>query len=180
MLSEQSPFTETIFKTYNCTIYIISRSEGITHLSFSTSIHLLAVKKIQSTFHNEIIRKNHETNNPICNELKEYFAGQRQSFSLTLDPFFLNAASPLRQQIWHQISAIPYGKTITYGEIGRKLGNPELARIVGQAAKANPLMLLIPCHRVTGKYSIGGYSGGTPLKQHLLQLERSNRRDMLD
>lgn len=177
MLSEQSFFTETIFQTHLCTIYVIIRNNHIAHLSFSNDCHLLALNKIRSGLCTQIIKKNAETNNPICVELKEYLAGLRQNFNLTPDPFFLRSASPLRQRIWQQIAAIPYGNTVTYADIGRQLGNPFLARTIGQAAKANPLPLLIPCHRVTAKNNIGGYAGGAALKKHLLQLERNKGSD---
>ena len=180
MLSEQSSFTEIIFKTRNCTIYIITLSEQIAHLSFSADRHLLAVKKIQSIHGNKIIRKKPGTNNPVCNELQEYLAGRRHNFDLTPHPFFFNSASPLRQRIWQQIAAIPYGKTTTYGDIGRKLGNPALARAVGQAARANPIAMIIPCHRVTGANNMGGYAGGTAIKKHLLHLEWENRKEITE
>lgn len=125
--------------------------------------------------HNCIIKNESATNNPISNELAEYFAGNRSNFSLTASTFFLNRATPLRQRIWQRIAAIPYGKTATYGDIGRELGNPALARAVGQAANANPVALIIPCHRVIGRRDLGGYAGGATIKKYLLQLERDNR-----
>lgn len=176
MLSEQSFFTEIIFETHNCTIYIITRSEQVAHLSFSSERHLLAVKKIQSIYHNDIIKPLTATNNLVCIELKEYLSSQRRNFDLPTDPFFFDYASPLRQRIWQQITTIPYGETATYGDIGRQLGNPALARAVGQAAKANPVALIIPCHRITAANDIGGYAGGPAIKKDLLRMERTNRR----
>ncbi len=175
MFSNQYPFTEIIVRTHHCTIFIITRSDQTTHLSFSSTNHHLAVKKIQAVTNNSIIQKEPLSSNPIISELEEYLVGHRQKFSLPSNPFFINFATPLQKLTWQLISAIPYGKTATYSEIALKLGNPSLARAVGQAAKANPLSLLVPCHRVTGKRSLGGYSGGATIKNYLLQLERKNR-----
>ena len=179
MLSEQYPFTEIILKIYKYTIYIIIHGEQIAHLSFAANRHLLAIDRIRSILPNCIIRKEVETNSQICRELKEYLTGHRRDFNLTVSPFFLKRATPLRQRIWQRISSIPYGKTTTYGNIGRELGNPALARAIGQAANANPVGLIIPCHRVTGQHNMGGYAGGPMLKKYLLQMERDSRREII-
>jgi len=175
MLSAQSPLTKIIFRRCGYTIYIITHGKHIAHLSFSSQRHSLAIDQIRSIDHNCIIRKVTSSDNLICNELEEYLIGNRRHFSFTASPLLLKCASPFRQQIWQQISAIPYGKTATYGNIGREMGNPNLARAVGQAANANPVALIIPCHRVIGKHSLGGYAGGVTIKNYLLDLERDHR-----
>lgn len=174
MLSAQSSFTKIIFKGHLWTIYIITIDDHIAHLSFTPERHIAAINRIQSINHNCIIKKESFTDTPIHKELEEYFAGQRRYFSQTTSPFFLVGATPLRQRIWQRIAAIPYGKTATYGEIGRDLGNHALARAIGQAANANPLPLIIPCHRIVGRHDLGGYAGGTTIKKYLLQLESEN------
>lgn len=80
-------------------------------------------------------------------------------------------AQNISQQILILISSIPYGHTMSYGEVASKLGNARLARVVGQVCKRNPLPILIPCHRVVGKNSMGGYAGGVAKKRLLLDLE---------
>jgi methylated-DNA-[protein]-cysteine S-methyltransferase len=77
-----------------------------------------------------------------------------------------------QRRVWDQIADIPYGETKTYGELARALGNPGAARAVGQACNANPLALIVPCHRVTGSSGPGGFAGGCAVKQYLLELEQ--------
>lgn len=175
ILSTPSSITEIILKFGNHAIYIITINELIAHLSFSSERHLFAVNEIRLHHHTGAIRRGSELNNPACKELKEYLSGNRRNFSIAINPFFIDRASQLRKQIWAAISAIPYGGTASYSEIGRRLGTPALARAVGQAANANPVALIVPCHRVTGKHDLGGYAGGSAIKKKLLELESKNR-----
>ncbi|MFQ5347144.1 MAG: methylated-DNA--[protein]-cysteine S-methyltransferase [Rhodothalassiaceae bacterium] len=101
-------------------------------------------------------------------QLRAYFAGTLTRFSLPLDP----AGTPLQRRIWGGIAAIPYGHQTTYGAIARQLGT--IARVVGSAAAANPIPILIPCHRVLAADGhLRGYSGagGVATKRALLDLE---------
>jgi len=101
-------------------------------------------------------------------QIREFLAGQRRTFSL---PLSMHGTS-FQQQVWKIIHAIPYGQTLSYGEIGEQLGSRNKARAVGGAAHANPLPLVIPCHRVIGSTgSLTGFAGGLPLKKRLLTLE---------
>jgi len=84
---------------------------------------------------------------------------------------FLAEATPFQRRVWMEICRIGRGETKTYGEIAASLGNPGLARAVGLACNANPLALVIPCHRVVGKNGPGGYAGGTEAKTRLLEME---------
>ncbi|MFN2331521.1 MAG: methylated-DNA--[protein]-cysteine S-methyltransferase [Halomonas sp.] len=98
-----------------------------------------------------------------------YLDGRRRSFSLPLAP----GGSDFQRQVWAALLRIPWGKTRTYGELARRLGREGAARAVGAANGANPLPLLIPCHRVVAVGGLGGYSGGLALKRRLLELEGS-------
>ncbi len=101
-------------------------------------------------------------------ELKQYFAGDRTTFTLALD--HLN--TPFARQALAEVSRVPYGQTATYGHIARRLGRPQAARAVGRAVGANPLAIVIPCHRIVGTDGrLTGYGGGLALKQALLDLE---------
>jgi len=76
--------------------------------------------------------------------------------------------------VWSKLQAVPYGKTRTYGQIASELGKPRAARAVGMACGANPLPILVPCHRiVSGNGGLGGFGGGVPMKHDLLELERT-------
>ncbi len=104
-----------------------------------------------------------------CAQLQDYFDGLRDAFDLPLNP----AGTPFRLRVWEAMRAIPPGETRSYAELARALGSAP--RAVGQACGANPIPILIPCHRVVAADgSLGGYSGGEGLatKRFLLELER--------
>jgi len=105
-------------------------------------------------------------------QLKEYFAGQRKDFDLPLNP----AGTPFQQKVWSALSAIPYASTCSYKEVALKIGHPQAFRAVGGANNRNPIMVIIPCHRVIGSNGkLVGYGGGLEVKDWLLQLEQNNR-----
>ncbi len=103
-----------------------------------------------------------------CDQLREYFLGKRRVFDLALEP----AGSPFEQKVWAALLAVPYGATTSYGAIATALGLVNGARAVGRANGANPIPIVIPCHRVIGSDgNLTGYGGGLPLKRALLELE---------
>ena len=105
----------------------------------------------------------------VRRELDLYFAGKLDSFDLPLD---WQLSSGFRQRVLRAIDRIPYGQTRTYTEMARKAGNERAVRAAGSACGSNPIPLVVPCHRVlrTGG-ALGGYGGGLPMKQSLLELE---------
>jgi methylated-DNA-[protein]-cysteine S-methyltransferase len=102
-------------------------------------------------------------------QLGEYFAGARRVFELPLAP----AGSPFQQSVWEALLDIPYGQTRTYGDVARRLGLPlSASRAVGAANGANPIPVVVPCHRVIGAGGrLTGYGGGLERKEALLRLE---------
>jgi len=105
----------------------------------------------------------------MSQQLKEYFAGERTHFELPLRAH----GDDFRRSVWTEIARIPYGATVTYGEIATALDDPSLARDVGAAVGRNPLSILVPCHRVVGKNGKPtGYAGGLKRKEFLLELEK--------
>jgi methylated-DNA-[protein]-cysteine S-methyltransferase len=103
-------------------------------------------------------------------QLRAWFAGELHEFQLPLAP----AGPMFHQSVWRELCNIPYGETISYGEIARRIGSPNASRAVGRANGANPIPIVIPCHRVIGSNGkLTGYGGGLPRKQLLLELERS-------
>jgi methylated-DNA-[protein]-cysteine S-methyltransferase len=104
-------------------------------------------------------------------QLEEYFAGERRSFDLPLAP----AGTPFQQRVWEELQRIGYGETISYGELASRIGRPAAARAAGAANGANPVSIVIPCHRVIGSTGmLTGYGGGLEAKRFLLELERSS------
>ena len=103
-----------------------------------------------------------------ADQLAEYFAGERRSFDLVLQP----KGNGFQQKVWAQLTLIPYGQTRTYGQLAAALGGPGLARAVGAANGQNPLSIIVPCHRVVGSDGkLTGYAGGLARKAFLLELE---------
>lgn len=106
---------------------------------------------------------------PIQKELDEYFRGERTEFSIP----HRASGTEFQERVWAELAKIPYGETISYGELARRIGNPNASRAVGMANGRNPISILIPCHRVIGSNkSLTGYGGGLPNKTLLLNLER--------
>ena len=102
-------------------------------------------------------------------QLTAYFAGTLREFDLRLEP----AGTPFQQRVWQALREIPYGQTVSYGEIARRIGRPDAVRAVGAANGRNPLAIVVPCHRVIGSDGrLVGYGGGLPAKSLLLELER--------
>ena len=101
-------------------------------------------------------------------ELREYFSGERREFDVPLHP----SGTEFQTRVWNGLRAIPYGTTVTYGELARRIGQPNAARAVGMANHANPLPIIVPCHRVIGADGrLTGYAGGLEIKRKLLELE---------
>lgn len=114
------------------------------------------------------LAESHPILRATADQLGEYFAGERRSFALPLDP----QGSPFQQQVWLGLREIPYGETLSYGALAAKLGKPSAARAVGLANGRNPLSIVVPCHRVIGAGGkLTGFAGGLTAKETLLRLE---------
>jgi methylated-DNA-[protein]-cysteine S-methyltransferase len=107
-------------------------------------------------------------------EVREFLAGRRREFTVALDTSRL---PPFHRKVLLAAQRIPYGETVTYGDLAARVGNPRGSRAVGQAMARNPLALILPCHRVVATGGgLGGYGGGLELKNRLLAMERAARR----
>lgn len=108
-------------------------------------------------------------------ELREYFAGKRNTFSVSLDM----RGTTFQKQVWKALLAIPFGETRTYGDLAKRLGNPSATRAVGAANGRNPIAIIVPCHRVIGANgNLTGFAGGLEAKAHLLNLEGAEIRNL--
>jgi methylated-DNA-[protein]-cysteine S-methyltransferase len=106
-------------------------------------------------------------------QLREYFAGRRSEFELPLAP----EGTEFQRTVWNRLREIPYGETISYGELAKRVGNPKASRAVGAANGQNPIPIVIPCHRVIGSNGkLTGFGGGLPVKEALLALEAKQGR----
>jgi len=147
-----------IAATENGLCYVGSQNEPIEELG----------KWVNKKMSRVILTESKEKLDPFANELMKYIDGDKNEFTQTFD---LRGTS-FQIDVWNTLCTIPYGKTVCYSDIAKKVGNPKAVRAVGTAIGANPIAIIIPCHRVLGKDgSLTGYSGGLPVKERLLQLE---------
>jgi methylated-DNA-[protein]-cysteine S-methyltransferase len=103
-----------------------------------------------------------------ASQLEEYFSGRRRQFDLPLEL----AGTDFQRRVWLALAEIPFGETVSYAELAMTVGRPQAYRAVGQANGANPIPIVLPCHRVLASGGgLGGYGGGLPMKRRLLELE---------
>ena len=145
---------------------IAATASGIAAIGFGTKDFNSLATKLKLTLSN--------TSTPLLEncvkQLEEYFAGKRRCFSLPMNL----VGTEFQQKVWHALMSIPYGETISYKEESQRVGNEKAIRAVAQANGANPLPIVIPCHRViNANGNLGGYSSGVDKKQFLLNLERT-------
>ncbi len=132
---------------------------AITHLLFRDGRHAASI---------EAVPRSAESFTDLRGQLEEYFSGARTRFDLTLAP----VGTDFQLSVWRQLQRIPYGETISYGELANRIGNPRAARAVGGANNRNSIVVIIPCHRVIGgDKTLVGFGGGLERKKHLLALE---------
>ncbi|GLQ46333.1 methylated-DNA--protein-cysteine methyltransferase [Dyella lipolytica] len=141
-------------------LLLVADAQGLREVWFETGRHR---KSPDPTWH-------HDPSKLVFarRQLDEYFAGERQMFDLPLHPL----GTPFQLDVWHALAKIPYGATVSYGEMARRIGQPLAVRAVGAANGRNPLPIVLPCHRVIGSDgSLTGFGGGLPTKRFLLALE---------
>lgn len=126
---------------------------------------------INKDVHQEVLDQN-ETDllKESIKQLEEYFDGKRKTFDLPIAP----QGTEFQKKVWNALKEIPFGETRSYGEIAKVIGNEKAARAVGMANNKNPIMIIIPCHRVIGANGkLVGYAGGIDVKERLLNLEKN-------
>ena len=145
------------------TIEIVASSAGLYSVKFIDNKPKLPKGKIKSN--RTIIQAK--------KQLKEYFSGKRKKFELQVDI----GGTDFHMKVWNEIIKIPYGDTITYTQLAKRMGNENLSRAVGTANGKNPIWIIIPCHRVVGMGGeLTGYAGGLWRKQWLLELEGTQNK----
>lgn len=127
------------------------------------------VKPDRTTLGDEVEAATDPVLTEAASQLTQYLAGERDTFELAIE---LRGGDVFQQRVWALLDEIPRGETTTYGEIAERLGDKQLAQLVGKAVGSNPLSIVVPCHRVVGKDGkLTGYAGGLKRKQFLLDLE---------
>lgn len=154
------------------TIYcIMGPAENIIHLTLASGKHRQAVKQLSGANSPVTVKELAQKHFPFNTVFSEYFAGRLTAFPLEADSPFLEAGTEFQKKIWHCIGNVPFGSTITYQQLAELAGSPRGARAAGSACGANPVGLIIPCHRIVAKNGLGGYAGGVANKKSLLALE---------
>ena len=145
---------------------------GICLLEFIDSDRIeRQLRRVQKLFRAELITDRNPHLNTLSIQLEQYFAGSRKEFDLVV----VALGTPFQQAVWKELITVPYGETISYKEEAERIGRPTAVRAVARANRANPISVVIPCHRVIGKNGkLVGYGGGLGRKQWLLDLERKH------
>jgi methylated-DNA-[protein]-cysteine S-methyltransferase len=153
----ETPFFAAYYKSPIGLISVLSDEENVRAVSFG---YLPGYEKEKPILSDTI------------EQLKEYFAGTRKTFTVP----FITKGTPFQEKVWYQLLQIPYGETRSYADIAFEIDKSKAFRAVGMANNRNPIGIIIPCHRVIGKNgSLVGYAGGLQYKQKLLDFERRYR-----
>ena len=151
-------------------VIVIANDEGIWSIDF---VNAKYAKRIGADW---VEDPKHPQLAEYFRQLAEYFAGKRREFDLPLAP----RGTSFQERVWQEIARVPYGKTISYGELAKRAGAPGQARAAGAATGRNPVGVVIPCHRIVGADgSLTGYAGGLDRKQQLLELEGVLQRSLI-
>jgi methylated-DNA-[protein]-cysteine S-methyltransferase len=148
---------------------IVAGKDNIIHLTFAQEKHKRAIKLL--TDNKQTVTKGKHEEFSFSPVFQDYFTGHLTRFPMKIFSPFISFGTDFQKQVWAGIAEIPYGQTRTYGDLARGIGRPGSARAVGSACGANPLALIIPCHRVVGTQGLGGFAGGIAVKKKLLGLE---------
>ncbi len=160
-----------VFKGINCQVICLGNLP--IHLTFSLKKHEMAKQWLTKQLGPACMIASTDRHY-FTDLLVEFFEGHRQRFPPQAQSPFVKDGTTFQRRVWDCIAEISYGETKTYGELAQTLGNPGAARAVGQACNANPLALIVPCHRVIGSSGLGGFAGGDAVKKYLLHLEQQS------
>lgn len=171
-----APLEETLYVSFLESLFgligIASSKRGIVSLSFPLRSEGSFGRRLRREYPGTRLSGGRRENREATRQVSHYLEGKLREFDLTLDL----RGSPFRRRVLAAVGEIPYGGTASYGDIARWAGSPRGARAVGQAVGANPVPLIIPCHRVIGSNgALVGFGLGLPMKRRLLELESSAR-----
>jgi len=149
-------------------IYVASTDKGVCKISVPRQNRKDFFRWLHDNFDNNDVVDNRARNKDVIDQLTRYFNGKLAKFTLPVD--FIG--TPFQIRVWKELSKIPYGTTISYKQLAKRLGTSKGFQAIGRANAANPLPIVIPCHRVIGTDgSLVGYSSGIKTKEFLLKLE---------
>ena len=168
-------FATIQFRYGEFTMYcLLGPEENILHLTFAPSKHVSARDQLNTINPGVCFASLKQERSSLHSLFSDYFRGKLTRLPIRINSPFIDGGSGFQRRVWQHISTIAYGKCITYQELAARAGSPQAARAAGMACGANPLALIIPCHRVVAVKGLGGFAGGTRAKKALLKLEGSN------
>ncbi|MGA9117912.1 MAG: methylated-DNA--[protein]-cysteine S-methyltransferase [Bacteroidota bacterium] len=158
----------TSFESKIGLIYIASTDKGVCKVSVPKQSKRDFLRWLRENFDDSEVVDNKSKNRDVIDQLNRYFNGRLAKFTLPIDLL----GTPFQQRVWRELSKISYGTTITYKQLAKRLGTSKGFQAVGRANAANPVPIIIPCHRVVGANgSLVGYASGIKTKEFLLRLE---------
>ncbi len=158
-------YTTTVDSPCGPLICVVDENGAVERIAFS---HGRDAQKIETEKAASPLIEDAGRTAEVRRQLDEYFAGRREEFDLVLAP----RGTPFELSVWEELRRIPFGQTRSYADVARALGKPAATRAVGRANGANPIPIVVPCHRVIGSNgSLTGFGGGLEAKARLLELE---------
>lgn len=149
--------------------FLAASARGLVRLEWGVEDPEASVEELRESFPLWGVERDREALEEAAREIGEYFAGNRRAFDLSVD---LTGSTPFQRSVLEEVREVPYGATVTYGELAESLDRPGAGRAVGNALGQNPVPIVIPCHRVVrADGSVGGYTAGSGYKEQLLELE---------
>lgn len=165
---DKKPIYWSLFTFYEWRMYLAATEKGLCFIGSLNKPFEEIVQWSEKHFPGCPLLEEHERLKPYRLQLKEYLAGKRTQFSLPLDYH----GTEFQRLVWQALCDIPFGETRSYSDIARSIDKPSAVRAVGGAIGKNPLMIIVPCHRVIGKNGVlTGFRGGLEMKKKLLALE---------
>ncbi len=162
-----SPVYYTEMSTPVGRLFVAATDKGLVRISFLLGERDFA-SELRARLKREVLRSQDRVA-AIGAQLKEYFAGRRSSFEVSID---WSLTTPFKRRVLEAASEVPAGRVTSYGALARRIGRPHASRAVGNALGRNPVPIVIPCHRIVREGGdLGGYTGGLNIKRKLLQIE---------
>lgn len=160
----------TVLKQGESKIYVAATSSGLCYIGSPNAefkeLDTWAKKRLPTYK----LLKDEEQLRPYTKEIQAYLEGQSTAFTVAIDLY----GTPFQQRVWQELQALIYGQTVTYTEIAERIGKPKSVRAVASAIGANPVLFVVPCHRVIAKNgTLGGFRAGIEMKKQLLVLENA-------
>ncbi|WP_033829450.1 methylated-DNA--[protein]-cysteine S-methyltransferase [Bacillus andreraoultii] len=158
----------TLLEHNQWNLYIASTDKGLCYVSGNNQSFQEFMNWKNKHLNKNIIQQNDEKNKNYINQLIEYLDGTRQQFDIPIDVY----GTDFQKKVWLTLCQVSYSHLSTYSEVAKKIGSERAVRAVGTAIGANPILIVVPCHRIIGKNgTLTGYRGGLDMKQQLLKLE---------